>query len=44
MTYEKPEVVAIGSACEAIQSSAKGAGPNDTAQHKPTAGAYEADE
>jgi hypothetical protein len=44
MTYEKPEVVAFGPACEMIQSSGKGPGPNDTAQHKPTAGAYEADE
>jgi len=44
MKYEKPELVAFGPACDAIQSSGKGPGPNDTTQHKPTAGAYEADE
>jgi hypothetical protein len=45
MTYEKPEIVVLGSASEVIQNNMKGIGVLET--HTPfqlTNGAYQADE
>jgi hypothetical protein len=43
MKYEKPEVVAVDSACAAIQGVSK-MGLNVELSQKPTVAAYEADE
>jgi hypothetical protein len=47
MKYEKPEVVAVHSACSVVQGhpeQGKGNGPNDNSQQEPSVSAYEADE
>lgn len=44
MKYEKPELVAFGPACDAIQGSGKGHGTTDTSERRPSTSAYEADE
>jgi hypothetical protein len=44
MTYEKPEVIGLGTASDVIQNTSKGQGNPDTSEHKPSPGAYEADE
>ena len=45
MTYEKPEIVPLGPASESIQNNLKGIGVLESAgQHRPTNGAYQADE
>jgi hypothetical protein len=43
MKYEKPEIVKLNAACEAIQGSGK-SGQNLEINHQPTNPAYEADE
>jgi hypothetical protein len=43
MKYEKPRVVALTSACVAIQSITKAESTKDSA-HQPSVTAYEADE
>jgi len=45
MTYEKPEIVALGPASESIQNNLKGIGVLEAqTPHRPTNGAYLADE
>jgi hypothetical protein len=43
MKYEKPEIVALGTACTAVQGVSKPGIPLDN-MHRPTTPAYEADE
>ena len=44
MKYETPKLAALGSAFEAIQGTAKGAGMKDNPEQFPSVPAYEADE
>jgi len=44
MRYQKPDVVAVASALDAVQGGQKGPGPRDFPQDEPSIGAYEADE
>jgi hypothetical protein len=43
MKYEKPEIVALGTACAAVEGVSKPGSPLDNA-HRPATPAYEADE
>ncbi len=43
MNYEKPQIVALQSACDAIQKLTKAMSTNDSV-HEPSVTAYEADE
>jgi len=44
MKYEKPEIVFLGSALEAVQGAGKGSHTKDTGESTHTPPAYEADE
>jgi hypothetical protein len=44
MKYEKPELVPLGRALDAIQGTAKGAGMKDNPEQYPSMPTYEADE
>jgi hypothetical protein len=44
MQYEKPELVPLGRALDAIQNTTKGAGMKDNPEQLPSTPAYEADE
>lgn len=44
MRYEKPELVVLGPASEAILGMMKGPGPKDNPEQFPSVSAYEADE
>lgn len=44
MKYEKPELVVLGSASDAILGMMKGPGPKDNPEQFPSVSAYEADE
>jgi hypothetical protein len=44
MKYEKPELMPLGCALEAIQAMVKGSGMKDNPEQYPSVPAYEADE